>query len=116
MQREGFGEVKHLHGGILRYLETVPEAESLWDGSCFVFDNRIGVGHGVRESDDVTLCYNCRTPLTPDDRESEAYEEGVSCGNCASELTESRLRTLRERQKQVVLAETRGERHVGRKA
>ena len=116
MQREGFGEVKHLQGGILRYLEAVPEAESLWNGSCFVFDNRIGVGHGVRESDDVTLCYNCRTPLTSEDRENPAFEEGVSCAICAPELTDVRLRTLRERQRQVKLAESRGQRHIGRKA
>ena len=116
MQREGFGEVLHLHGGILRYLETVPEGESLWSGSCFVFDNRIGVGHGVRESRDVTLCYNCRKPLTSKDRESPLYEDGVSCAACASGLAEDRLRTLRERQKQVKLSESRGQRHIGRKA
>ena len=115
MLENGFEEVYHLKGGILRYLETQGEADSLWEGDCFVFDNRVAVGHGLAESP-VTQCHSCRLPLRDADREHPDYEEGVSCAHCADSLTEARRSALRERQKQVELASRRGELHVGRKA
>ena len=115
MVENGFEDVRHLKGGILAYLERVPESESLWNGDCFVFDERVAVGHGLSESD-VELCRNCRLPLTPDDRAHPDFEPGVSCAACAGDLSESRRARLRERQKQVELAEARGERHIGRVA
>jgi len=115
MLEAGFDEVFHLKGGILRYLETQRPEDSLWEGECFVFDNRVAVGHGLAESD-AKLCHSCRLPLTPDLLEHPAYERGVSCPFCADSLTEARRASLRERQTQVDLASQRGERHIGRKS
>ncbi len=109
----GFDEVYHLKGGILKYLEEVPREESLWRGECFVFDERVAVGHGLAESD-VELCRACRRPLTPADRLSSFYEEGVSCTGCYSERSPEDRARYAERQKQVRLAGQRGgRRHIG---
>lgn len=92
MREKGFPEVYHLKGGILKYLETVPEDESLWEGNCFVFDERVSVGHGLVASGE-TLCRACRHPLTEEDRASDVYEEGVSCPHChATRSDEDRAR------------------------
>ena len=115
MLQNGFDDVYHLRGGILRYLETQDEGDSLWEGDCFVFDNRVAVGHGLAETP-VTQCHSCRLPLREADREHPDFEDGVSCAHCADTLTEERKSSLRERQKQVKLASRRGELHVGRKA
>lgn len=112
MKLEGYEEVYHLKGGILKYLETVAPEESLWKGDCFVFDGRVAVGHGLQESD-VVLCYTCRMPLSDADQASASYEPGVQCPHCADSLSEDRRRRAQERHRQVKLAEERGTRHLG---
>lgn len=108
---QGLEEVYHLDGGILRYLEEVPEAESLWRGECFVFDERVTVGHGLVPGRAI-LCRACRRPITPEDRARPAYEEGVSCHHCAQEFTPADRARFRERQRQIRLAEARGAQHM----
>ncbi len=108
----GIEDVFHLKGGILKYLETVPESESLWRGECFVFDDRVSVGHGLVPGP-YELCHGCRQPISPDDRAHPRYEHGVSCPNCFDTLTQEKRAALRERQKQVRLAAERGETHIG---
>ena len=115
MLQNGFEDVYHLKGGILRYLETQDERDSLWNGECFVFDERVAVGHGLREGD-ATLCRACRAPLRSQDRTHPDFEDGVACAGCAPSLTSERRARLRERHRQVALASRRGERHIGRKA
>ena len=100
LKSEGVAEVYHLQGGILKYLEEVPEEESLWDGDCFVFDERVSVGHGLAPGPHV-LCRSCRRPLSPEDRVRPEFEEGVSCANCLSEKDEAHRAGCRERQRQM---------------
>lgn len=102
----------HLKGGILKYLETVPQEESLWEGECFVFDERVSVGHGLAPGSHV-LCRACRMPLDEDERASADYIEGVQCPHCAASRTEEQRQRYAERHKQVALAERIGKRHVG---
>lgn len=109
---QGVEEVFHLRGGVLKYLEETSEAESLWRGECFVFDGRVAVGHGLAPGVH-TLCHACRRPVSPEARAHPAYEEGVRCPACAETFDPSDRDRFRERQRQVVLAETRGERHLG---
>ncbi|MEL0436904.1 oxygen-dependent tRNA uridine(34) hydroxylase TrhO [Phycobacter sp. K97] len=109
---QGVPEVYHLKGGILRYLEEVPEDRSTWEGDCFVFDNRVSVGHGLKEGPHE-LCHGCRRPLLPQDRERPEYEAGVSCHQCINETSEADKARFRERQKQMQLARARGEEHLG---
>ena len=108
---EGLNEVYHLKGGILRYLEEMPEQDSTWQGECFVFDNRVSVGHGLREGPHE-LCHGCRRPILPADRARPEFEEGVSCHLCIGETSESDKTRFRERQKQIRLARARGEEHL----
>lgn len=108
----GFDDVYHLKGGILKYLEEVPEEESLWHGDCFVFDERVAVGHGL-EPGDYSLCRACRHPLTPDEARSEKFVEGVSCPHCFDERSEEDRARYAERQRQIALAKKRGEKHLG---
>ena len=108
---QGVPEVYHLRGGILKYLEEVPEEDSAWHGSCFVFDGRVSVEHGLREGPHL-LCHACRRPILPADRDRPEYEHGVSCHHCAEETGEEDKARFRERQKQIRLAEARGERHL----
>lgn len=112
MRAKGFEEVYHLEGGILKYLETVPEAQSTWQGECFVFDERVSVGHGL-EPGQFTLCRSCRDPLGEADRQSPLYELGVSCAHCYASTTEEQKTGYRERQRQVELAEKRQAAHIG---
>ncbi len=112
MKEEGFGEVYHLKGGILKYLEEVPAEESLWDGACFVFDERVSVVHGLREGDH-RLCRACRAPLTAEAMASPLYEAGVSCPACHEVRSEDDRKRFREREKQARLAHERGQRHMG---
>lgn len=105
---KGFEDVFHLKGGILKYLETVPEDESRWQGECFVFDERVSVTHGLAEGD-ATLCRACRRPLTAADRAHPDYREGASCPHCAGEVGAG----ARERQRQIELARQRGAAHLG---
>ena len=111
MLDQGFDEVLHLKGGILQYLEDVDPAESMWRGECFVFDERVTVDHDLQPGD-YTLCRGCRHVLGNDERASDDYEEGVSCEKCIGELTDDRAERLRERHKQVLLAEARGDLHL----
>ena len=111
--QQGVDEVFHLKGGILKYLEVVPQDQSLWHGGCFVFDQRVAVGHGLAPTGHV-MCHACRRPLDPAELAHPDYEEGVQCPHCVAEFTEERRQRFRERQKQVALAEKRGERHLGR--
>ena len=108
---QGVEEVYHLKGGILKYLEEVPESESTWDGDCFVFDGRVSVGHGLREGPHE-LCYACRRPILPEDMKRDDYEHGVSCRYCVGETTVAGKERFRERQKQIALAEARGDKHM----
>lgn len=111
---EGVEEVYHLKGGILNYLEHVPEDQSLWRGECFVFDERVSVGHGLKLGDHA-LCRACRRPLSEEDMAHEHYEEGVSCHRCWDERSDEQRARYAERQRQEMLAEARGLEHVGRR-
>lgn len=108
----GFEEVYHLEGGILKYLEEVPEEESLWEGECFVFDERVAVNHAL-EKGQYDQCHACRFPITEQDKQSAAYARGVSCPHCADKCTDSQRNRFREREKQSQLAKARGETHIG---
>lgn len=112
LKQEGIEQVFHLKGGILRYLETVPPEASLWQGECFVFDERVAVGHGLAEGTH-TLCRACRHPLGAQDRASPLYEAGVSCPHCHSRRSAEQRASCRERYRQEQLAAARGEIHVG---
>ena len=114
LRAEGVEEVFHLKGGILKYLETVPAAESLWQGECFVFDERVAVGHGLAQGS-YGLCRACRRPLSDDDRASPHYLEGVSCAHCIDERDDEQRARYAERQRQEDLARKRGAEHVGAK-
>ena len=111
--QSGFEEVVHLKGGILKYLETVGESQSLWEGACFVFDQRVSVMHGLVEGPQI-LCHACRRPVEVEDTHHTNYKEGVSCKNCFTEHNEERKKRFKERQKQIGLANERGYRHIGR--
>ena len=115
MLHEGFENVFHLKGGILKYLETVPQEKSLWEGSCFVFDERVAVGHGLVQSD-YSICHGCLKPVSPMGRRSPKYEEGVCCPACTDVLTQLQKASGRERQRQVDLAEKNGRKHLGPEA
>lgn len=112
LKQEGVEEVFHLKGGILKYLETVPEEESLWRGECFVFDQRVTVGHGLAEGS-YGLCHACRRPVSDADRASSLFEEGVSCPACHAERTDAQRESYRERQRQELRAARQGLTHVG---
>jgi len=112
MMDQGFEEVYHLQGGILKYLETVPESESMWEGECFVFDQRVAVKHNL-EVGDFDQCYACRHPLSPAEMQSAKYTAGISCPYCYDKISEEKRASLTERQKQVILAKKRGEVHIG---
>jgi len=109
---QGVEDVYHLKGGILKYLEEVPQENSKWDGECFVFDARVSVGHGLEEGPH-TLCHACRRPLCHEDSAHPAFEQGVSCHQCIDETTEADKGRFRERQKQIELARMRGTHHIG---
>lgn len=112
LKARGFANVYHLDGGILNYLEQVDAEESLWQGDCFVFDNRVTVDHALRQGD-LEVCPACRMPVTAEDRESEQFELHVSCPKCFDRLTPERREGLLERARQIELAEQRGEQHLG---
>ena len=114
LRMQGFDEVYHLEGGILKYLETVPAKDSLWAGECFVFDERVSVGHGLQVGT-MELCRSCRHPVGEAQRASPFYEKGISCPNCFDAKTPEQKRGFAERQRQVELARQRGSTHVGAK-
>ena len=112
LKEQGFEEVYHLQGGILKYLEKVPENESLWQGECFVFDNRVTVDHNLN-SGSYDQCHACRMPITEHEKTLDSYIEGVSCLHCHNKVSEQQLKRFAQRQKQVKLAKARGESHIG---
>jgi UPF0176 protein len=112
MLSEGFDEVYHLQGGILKYLEEVPEEHSRWEGECFVFDERVSVGHGLKVGN-YELCRSCREPVSTEDRASPLFERGVSCPRCHGSRSGEEVANLRERQRQVELAKSRNDTHIG---
>ncbi|WP_010216075.1 oxygen-dependent tRNA uridine(34) hydroxylase TrhO [Sphingomonas sp. PAMC 26621] len=112
LKAEGLTDVFHLEGGILQYLEDVPPEQSRWEGECFVFDERVAVGHGLAPGTHA-LCRACRMPVSPADRASPLYEEGVACPACAATRDDTQRAAYAERHRQVKLAERRGETHVG---
>lgn len=111
LKEQGFDEVYHLKGGILKYLEEVPETDSSWDGDCFVFDQRVTVRHGL-EQGEYDQCYACRMPITQAEMASEHYQKGVSCPHCYAKTTLEQKERFAEREKQVQLAKLRGEQHI----
>ena len=112
MLNEGFAEVYHLQGGILKYLEEVPPQESTWEGECFVFDNRVAVDHKLQKGQ-YDQCYGCRHPITEQDKLSDKYQKGICCPLCYDRLTDDQRARFSERQKQIDLAALRGEDHIG---
>lgn len=114
LRSQGFDEVYHLEGGILKYLETVRPEESLWQGECFVFDERVAVGHGLVPGK-AELCRSCRHPLGEKEKSSPLYVAGESCPYCHGTKTEAQLRSMAERHRQVELARQRGQTHIGAK-
>ena len=113
LKEAGVTDVYHLEGGILKYLEAVPESESLWQGDCFVFDERVSIGHGLQPGNHV-LCRACRHPLGAEECSSALYQEGVSCPGCHHRTTPEQKARFAERQKQITLARARGEEHLPR--
>ena len=111
---QGYENIFHLQGGILKYLETVPEEESAWQGECFVFDERVSVRQGLSEGD-YDMCHACRMPLSADDKARPDFEPGVSCHHCIDTHSAADRDRFRERQKQIKLARARGETHIGQK-
>lgn len=112
MLQQGFEHVYHLKGGILKYLEKIPAEQSLWEGECFVFDQRVAVGHGLTLGEHEQ-CRSCRHPISPEDRASPKYQTGISCPRCFDTLSDEKRARATERQRQVGLAMQRGTAHIG---
>ena len=112
LKQQGYEEVYQLRGGILKYLEEVPEDNSHWHGECFVFDERVTVDHDLQRGH-YNQCHACRMPITPEDQNSEHYVPGISCPHCFEQTSEEQRRGFAERQKQVELAKQRDEPHIG---
>ena len=112
LKEQGFDEVYHLKGGILKYLEDVPKEDSLWEGECFVFDNRVAVDHDL-EKGSYDQCHGCRHPITEEDKLSEHYLAGISCPRCYDDQTPEQRQRFSERQKQIELAKKRNQQHIG---
>jgi len=114
MKKQGFENVYHLKGGILKYFETIAEDESRWEGECFVFDDRVSVKHDLSEGT-YDMCHGCRMPITSEDKESQRYIRGVACPNCFDKTSEKQKSRYMSRQKQVDLAKKRNQKHIGPK-
>jgi len=112
LKEQGFDEVYHLEGGVLKYLEEVPQEDTLWEGECFVFDSRVAVNHQL-EQGQYDQCFACRFPITENEKLSEFYVKGVSCPRCIDKYTDDQRAGFRERERQVNLAKARGESHIG---
>ncbi len=115
LKQQGFDQVFHLKGGILKYLEDVPEENSLWRGECFVFDDRVTVNHRL-EKGSYDQCFACRLPITEEDKASEHYQQGVSCPHCFGKVSGDQKKRFAEREKQMELARQRNEFHMGEDA
>lgn len=114
LKNNGFNKVYQLEGGILNYIEKTDENNSLWDGECFVFDDRVSLDSKLKPGKHL-LCYACRTPITFEDTQKEDYIKGVSCHNCISKLTKQKKDKFTERQRQVDIASKQGLKHIGQK-
>lgn len=114
LKEQGFDEVYHLEGGILKYLEEVPATQSMWQGECFVFDSRVAVNHDL-EQGMYDQCFACRFPITVQEMQSPHYIKGVSCHRCHDKFTDEQRSRFEERERQILLAEQRGEDHIGGK-
>jgi UPF0176 protein len=112
LKEQGFDDVYHLEGGILKYLEEVKQEESLWEGECFVFDNRVAVNHDL-EKGQYDQCNACRMPITAAEQASPQFEQGVSCPHCIDNVTDKQRERFLERERQVQLSKQRGEAHIG---
>lgn len=112
LKQQGFDEVYHLEGGILKYLEEVPEKETQWEGECFVFDNRVSVDHNL-DKGQYDQCYGCRMPITEQDKLHAHYQQGISCHHCFDKTDDEQKARYIERQHQIELAKERGEEHIG---
>jgi UPF0176 protein len=112
LKQQGFEEVYHLKGGILKYLEEVPREQTKWQGECFVFDNRVTVNHDL-EQGEYDQCHACRMPITEADKLSEYYQKGVSCHYCFDKHSKEQVKGYAERERQIELARQRGEQHIG---
>lgn len=112
LKEQGFDDVYHLEGGILKYLEEVKQEESLWQGECFVFDNRVAVNHDL-EKGQYDQCNACRMPITAEEKASPQFEQGVSCPHCIDKVTDKQRERFLERERQVQLSKQRGEAHIG---
>ena len=112
MKEEGFNEVYHLQGGILKYLERVEKEKSLWEGECFVFDDRVCLTENL-EVGSYKMCFACRMPITKEEINDDRYEEGISCLYCYDKTTEEKKERFESRQKQIELSKLRGEKHIG---
>lgn len=112
MIEKGFEEVYHLKGGILKYLEEIPQEESTWEGECFVFDERVGLKHGL-EIGGYALCRSCRNPVSDEDKLSPKYVEGITCPHCHGTKSERHKQRAAARHRQVLLARERGQQHIG---
>lgn len=113
--QQGFENVYHLKGGILKYLEQIPAAQSKWHGQCFVFDQRVSVGHGLQQGE-YDMCHACRMPITAQDKQHAQYQAGVSCPKCFGQHSTRQLKRFSDRQKQMELAKQRGTKHMGAEA
>ena len=114
MIKDGFKKVKHLQGGILNYFEKINEEESLWEGECFVFDDRVAIKHDLSEGS-YDMCHGCRMPITDKDKSSELYIRGVACPSCYNQTSDEQKSRYMSRQKQVDLAKKRNQKHIGPK-
>lgn len=112
LKEQGFDEVYHLKGGILKYLEEVPQEQSLWRGECFVFDDRVTVDHALNPGS-YDQCHACRLPITGEDKASEHYKPGISCPHCYDRTTDRQRQRFEERERQIQLARARGDQHMG---
>ncbi len=112
MKEQGFEEVYHLEGGILKYLEEVSPEETMWEGECFVFDNRVSVNHHLQKGE-YDQCHACRMPITEEEKQDERFVQGVSCVHCYDKVSDQQRQRFIERERQVQLARERGEEHIG---
>lgn len=110
--KQGFESVFHLNGGVLKYLEDIPEQESLWQGECFVFDGRVSVDHNLQEGE-YEQCFACRQPVSIEDMQSEHYAEGISCPHCIDTVSKQNRARFIERQRQITIAKSRNQQHLG---
>ena len=115
LKAKGYKNVHHLKGGILRYMEKIDESESLWQGECFVFDDRVALNHRL-EVGSFDMCHGCRMPITEEDKLSKKYQKGISCPNCFDNKSPEQKRRYAERQKQIDLAKERDQNHLGIKS